>query len=170
MRVLILVLLCVWWTIRHVKSLDSIGKSLKGILHIDDIFQNMKTVFHVDDIYQMNIFITRTLQQLVPSHDERFEAQSEKIHVLRSSIDRLTDEVSTMFTHMDQKLDRLLVKTEEISIRPGPNLKEIDEMIYLLKKEGSKMSVVLHQCHQLSQRIRDELMDNNRLIVKSFDI
>ena len=118
----------------------------------------------------MNIFITRTLQQLVPTHDKKFETQTEKICLLSSSIDLLTEDVSTMFKNMDQKLEKLLVKTEEISIRPDPNWKEVDDMIYLLKKEGEKMSVMLRRCHQLSQTIGDDLVDNNRRLLKSFHI
>jgi hypothetical protein len=173
MRALILVPLCFWWSLHYGKSMlptNDIYQSVNSILHIGDICQNIKTVFHIDDIYQMNIFITRTLQQLVPSHDQKFETQTDKIGLLSSSIDRLADDFSTMSKNMDQKLEKLIVKTEEISIRPDPNWKEVDDMIYLLKKEGGKMSVTLHRCHQLSQKIGDDLVDNKRRLLKSFDI
>ena len=159
MRVLFLVPLFTWCLHR-----------VKSMLHTNEICQYVKNMFHTDDIYQMNIFITRTLQRLVSTNEKQFTALEERINLLSSSMERVTEEVSTTFTRMDQKLETLIVKSEEVSIRPDTNWKEVDDMIYLLKKEGGKMSVVLHRCHQLSQTIGDNLVDNHRLLLKSFDI
>ena len=124
----------------------------------------VKNTFHLDDIYQMNIFMTRTVQQLILNQDKQFATMVEGLHLLRSSIDRVTEDVSTRIARIDQKIETLLVKTEDISMRPEPNWKEVDDIVYLLKKEGGKMSVVLNRCHQLSQKIQDELLDHRRLL------
>jgi hypothetical protein len=152
MRVVVLLPFFVWWGLYHVKNL----------FHLDDICR-VKNVLHLDDIYQMNIFLTRTTKQLIQTQDKQFATMTETLNLLRLSIDRVTEDVSTRITRIDQQIETLLVKTEEIAIRPEPNWKEVDDIVYLLKKEGGKMSIVLNQCHKLSQTIRDDLLDNRRL-------
>jgi predicted nucleic acid-binding Zn-ribbon protein len=146
----------------------------------------INNLFHSDDIYQMSIYVTRTLQQLVSKQDvvnERldnvtsmfthreqtrntncaqlvssFDTVNERMQMLSTNLDKVT----SMITQTEQKLDQVLTTTEKDRIQKGSSLKDIENTVYLLKRESCSVSVVLDECHTLSQNIREELDSTRR--------
>lgn len=144
---------------------------------VKTIFQSeiVQSVCHSNDTYRMLVYVTQQTQQLpsqldirmnqlVDHHERQFKSLDESVRLVSIAIDRLTNDVDTNNQTMVNVVDKITASVTTVSekLQNGPDLVSLEKLVYIMRKESTRMSTVLIECHMQSKGIRDVLTDVRR--------
>jgi hypothetical protein len=142
--------------------------SLQTIYQYIDNTGIIERFFHSNDLYQMGLYITRTITTNDQSLNTRLDTVEQQIRLLASdhitgilqSITK-TDEQMVL---MVQKMDQISMTLETIGtqLKKSPNLNMLQDTVYTLVRDSSRMSDILNACTKTTVKIRDDLWQINR--------
>jgi hypothetical protein len=136
----------------------------------------IQRILHSEEIYQMSVYVTRNIKQML-INDKTFNT---RIYTVDERICKVSSDLAVVVTAV-QELTRLLTITDQtiLTMHTTTNLmsttittllghvtnqkvfdpREVEDLLFNVKRETTHLSGTLHECERLSQRLKDELLD-----------